>query len=195
MIKTVALTFSAMAMLAVTPVMAQDASEAQPGDEKINQLIIFDDEECPASTADVINVCAIVVSADRYRIPKELRSDPNDRSKEAWSQRVKAYEYVAATGIGSCSTAGAGGFTGCGISEINAAYAEKAEDPGLVFGRLIAAARRERLAGIDAEAQEIEDVVLAEERAAALKKLQEQGNSVEAGPNEEVDAGPLPQPE
>jgi hypothetical protein len=41
------------------------------------------------------------------------------------SERIKSYEYVGASGTMSCSPSGAGGFTGCGLAEINKAYAEK----------------------------------------------------------------------
>ena len=196
MMKLTSLSLISAAIFAAVPAMAQEVEGPQPGDEKINQLIIYGDDPCPQSKGDEIVVCARLEEADRYRIPKELRSVSNDVRKEAWAQRAKSYEYVAATGIGSCSTAGIGGFTGCGISDINAAYAEKAQDPGLVFGRLIAEARNKRLAGIDAEAEEIEDIVLAEERAAALKKLQEQGNNIEADDNNSgADTDNLPEPE
>ena len=182
------LAFAASAM----PAWAQETN-TQPGDEKINQLIIFGNDKCPQSTEDEITVCARLDEGDRYRIPKNLRSITQPTA-EAWTQRVKAYEYVAATGVGSCSASGAGGFTGCGLRDIDVAYAEKAQDPGLAFGRLIAAERRKRLSGIDAEAQEVEDRVVEEERAAAARKLQEQGDNVQASASTEVDAEPLPQP-
>ncbi len=174
------------------PAWAQDAG-AQPGDEKINQLIIYGNDKCPQSTEDEITVCARLDEKDRYRIPKNLRATIRPTA-EAWTQRVKAYEYVAATGVGSCSASGAGGFTGCGLRNIDVAYAEKAQDPGLAFGRLIAAERRKRLSGIDAEAQEVEDRVVEEERAAAARKLQEQGNNVKLEATNEADVEPLPQP-
>ncbi|MFC4292752.1 hypothetical protein ACFOWX_10040 [Sphingorhabdus arenilitoris] len=199
--KNAALIISIFAMAAATPAFAQTENNnlAGPQDEdvKVNQLIVYGDDPCPESTDSEIVVC--VRQAEPYRIPKNLRSDPNDRSKEAWTNRVLAYEYVAANGIGSCSSIGAGGFTGCGIKAIDQAYAERAEDPALTFGLLIAEARRNRLAGIDAEAEDIEQTVLAEERAAALKKLQAQADNVEADPesvgeDDTPGAQPLPDP-
>ncbi len=202
MLKNACYSISILALLGAIPAAAQDASgqsaadqpaSVQPGDERINQLIIYDDEVCPPSTDEEIVVC--IRLDEPFRIPKNLRSDPNARGKEAWTERVRAYEYVAASGIGSCSTSGFGGFIGCGIRDINAAALEKEENPGLVFGRLIAEARQKRLAGIDAEAEEIEDIVLAEERAAALKKLQEQANDVSVDTQSgDADAAALPQP-
>lgn len=195
MIKNAVISATVLALFVAAPVLAQKDA-VRPGDEKINQLIIYGDDPCPQSTGDEIVVCARLEEEQRYRIPSKLRSDPNALSKEAWTQRVKAYEYVGASGIGSCSTKGEGGYLGCGLKEIDVAYAEKAQDPGLYFGRLIAEARAKRLGGIDAEAAEIEDIVLAEERAAALKKLQDQGNNVEADLEAEdvAEAEGLPEP-
>ncbi len=190
-------TFTKLALLTLpfanaTPTYAQSAV-AQPGDEKINQLVIYGNDKCPQSTENEITVCARVDEKERFRIPKNLRSTTQPVA-QSWSQRVKAYEYVAATGVGSCSAAGAGGFTGCGLKNIDIAYAEKAQDPGLAFGRLIAAERRKRLSGIDAEAKEVEDVVIAEERAAAARKLQDQSNNIQSKAVDEADAEALPQP-
>jgi hypothetical protein len=172
---------------------AQDMPAAQPGDEKINQLIIYGDDRCPESTGDEIVVCARMGEADRFRIPSSLRSDPNDPRNKAMSERIKSFAYVAARGTMSCSPSGAGGFTGCGIAAINKAYAEKAQDPGITFGRLIAAERAKRLAGIDAEAAEVEERVQAfdQGRAEREAKLQAELEAKEAtGP----DAEPLPEP-
>ncbi|NJM50445.1 MAG: hypothetical protein HC843_05780 [Sphingomonadales bacterium] len=193
-----AMMIPAFAMMLSVSAFAQSNDNNQAGpqqdDVKVNQLIVYGDDPCPESSDSEIVVC--VRQQEPYRIPKNLRSDPNDPRKEAWNNRVLAYEYVAAGGIGSCSTVGAGGFTGCGIKAIDQAYAEKAEDPALQFGLLIAEARRQRLSGIDAEAEDIEQSVLAEERAAALKKLQAQADNIEADPeNEEQEAEALPQPE
>ncbi len=183
-----------LSICASVPVLAQDASAPQPGDEKINQLIVYGDDSCPQSSGDEIVVCARLAEAERYRIPKNLREVQNDIVNDAWNNRVLAYEHVAATGTMSCSPVGAGGFTGCGLKDIGNAYAEKSQDVGLAFGRLIAAERNKRLSGIDAEASEIEERVLDEERAAAAKKLQDQGNSVLAVDSVDVTAEELPTP-
>lgn len=183
-----------LSICASAPVLAQDAAAPQPGDEKINQLIVYGDDSCPQSSGEEIVVCARLAEAERYRIPKNLREVQNDIVNDAWNNRVLAYEHVAATGTMSCSPVGAGGFTGCGLKDIGNAYAEKSQDVGLAFGRLIAAERNKRLSGIDAEALEIEERVLDEERAAAAKKLQDQGNSVLAVDSVDVTAEELPTP-
>ena len=172
---------------------AQDAPTAKPGDEKINQLIVYGDDKCPESVGDEIVVCARMGEADRYRIPSSLRGNPNDPRNEAMSERIKSYEYVAASGTMSCSPSGAGGFTGCGLAEINKAYAEKAQDPGIIFGRLIAAERAKRMAGIDAEAAEVEARIVEFEKGRAEReaKLQAELDAKEAA---NAEAEPLPEP-
>jgi hypothetical protein len=197
-VKPISMRIIPMILLAGTfagsPASAQDTA-AQPGDEKINQLIIYGQDKCPESTGDEIVVCSRLDEKDRYRIPKNLRDVGPKPGSQAWSQRLKSYEYVGASGAMSCSASGAGGFTGCGLREIDAAYIEKAQDPGLAFGRLIAAEREKRLAGIDAESELVEDRVIAEERAEAARKLQEQANDIRADSNADVpEAGPLPEP-
>jgi hypothetical protein len=187
------ISLASIALMLSVPASAQGAPVAKPGDEKINQLIIYGDDKCPESVGDEIVVCARMGEADRYRIPTNLRDDPNDPRNQAMSERIKSYEYVAASGTMSCSPSGAGGFTGCGIAEINKAYAEKAQDPGITFGRLIAAERAKRMAGIDAEAAEVEARVVEFEKGRAEReaKLQAELDAKEAAG---VEAEPLPEP-
>jgi hypothetical protein len=187
---------TAIMLVLSMPAMAQDSPATQPGDEKINQLIVYGEDKCPESKGDEIVVCARMDEADRYRIPSSLRGDPNDPRNQAVSERIKSYEYVAASGIMSCSTSGAGGFTGCGLSEINRAYAEKAQDPGITFGRLIAAERQKRLAGIDAEAAEVEKRVEEFEKGRAEReaRIQAELEAKETSRQSGADAEPLPEP-
>ena len=90
----------------------------------------------------------------------------------------------------SCSATGAGGFTGCGLKEIDAAYAEKDQDPGLAFGRMIAAERKKRLAMIDAEAEEVEKRVVQFEKERAEREERE----AQAAAGQGADDGALPDP-
>jgi len=184
---------AALALMLSAQAPAQNAPATQQGDEKINQLIIYGDDKCPESKGDEIVVCARMGEADRYRIPSSLRDDPNDPRNQAMSERIKSYEYVGASGTMSCSASGAGGFTGCGLKEIDRAYAEKAQDPGIVFGRLIAAERAKRMAGIDAEAAEVEARVAEFEKGRAEReaKLQAELDAKEAA---SAEAEPLPEP-
>jgi hypothetical protein len=171
----------ATSLMANAGAFAQDGT---PADPKINTVIIFGDDKCPESTDDQINVCAILVEGDRYRIPAPLRSDPNNTKNDAWMNRVLAYQFVGREGTMSCSPSGAGGFTGCGLKAIDAAYAEKSKDPGLAFGRMIAEERKKRLAGIDAEAEEVEKRVVQFEKERAEKEAREAEQGTTAPPEE-----------
>lgn len=193
--KMARMSVAAIAIIMSVPAAAraQEAATVQPGDEKINQLIIYGDDKCPESTGDEIVVCARMDEADRFRIPSSLRGDPNDPRNQAVSERIKAYEYVGASGTMSCSPSGAGGFTGCGLKEIDKAYAEKAQDPGITFGRLIAAERAKRMAGIDAEAAEIEERVKEFEKGRAEREAKLQAE-LEAKEAASAETQPLPEP-
>ena len=193
--KMARISLAAVAVILSVPAaaQAQGTSTVQAGEEKINQLIIYGDDKCPESIGDEIVVCARMDEADRFRIPSSLRSDPNDSRNQAVSERIKAYEYVGASGTMSCTPSGAGGFTGCGLKEIDKAYAEKAQDPGITFGRLIAAERAKRMAGIDAEAAEIEERVKEFEKGRAEREAKLQAE-LEAKEAASAEAQPLPEP-
>ncbi len=134
------------------PAQAQD----QPGD-RVNQLVIYGDDPCPPSTDNEIVVCARKDENERYRIPETLRGgELGDAKNQAWSERVKSYEYVGKSGTNSCSPVGAGGFTGCTQQLLRQAYAEKGIDDTVNWGQLIEEEREKRLARIDAEADAVE---------------------------------------
>jgi hypothetical protein len=138
------------------PAQAQD----QPGD-RVNQLVIYGDDPCPQSSAEEIVVCARKEEGERYRIPETLRGGGlGDAKNQAWSERVKSYEYVGASGTNSCSPTGPGGFTGCTQKLLSQAYAEKGIDDTVNWGQLIEEERQKRLARIDAEADAVEERVL-----------------------------------
>jgi hypothetical protein len=189
-----ALTGLVLSAAAALPAMAQD-QQSSP-DERINQLIIYGEDKCPESKGDEIVVCARLGEAERYRIPTTLRTGAASVSKDAWTNRVKSYEYAGASGTMSCSPVGAGGFTGCGLREINDAYAEKKEDAGLAFGRMIAAERKKRLGGIDAESEAVEVRVkqFETERAAREAKEEAAQRALDERDKSGVDGEPLPEP-
>lgn len=190
----------ALLLCSAAPAFAQEnETVTAPTGEKVNQLIIYGDDKCPPSTDDVINVCAVMDEGERYRIPGPLRGDLNDLNKEAWTNRVKSYEYIGKTGTMSCSAVGAGGFTGCGLKEIDKAYAEKKQDPGIAFGLMIAEERKKRLAGIDAEAAEVEKRVEQFEKDREAREAQEAAtrdrlNAEDANGTTSADDEPLPEP-
>ncbi|MET0179852.1 MAG: hypothetical protein ABW194_05145 [Novosphingobium sp.] len=145
-ILTAALPLAAALLVAAPPALAQDAGE------RVNQLIVYGDDPCPASTDGEITVCARKDEAERYRIPEVLRGNPDSPRNEPWTDRVEAYETVGAQGIASCSPVGPGGATGCLTRLIDAAYAERGGAGERRFGQLIQAEREKRLSTLDAEA-------------------------------------------
>lgn len=166
------LTLSATAFGALALGMAVPAHAQDDAGEKVNQLIVYGDDPCPASTDGSITVCARKDEAERFRIPQILREAPAAVSNEAWTQRVKAYETVGASGTKSCSPVGAGGMTGCMEQLIGRAYAEKAQGDDVQMGKLIEAERQKRLSTIDAAAAEEQARVetLEKEYEAKLKR-------------------------
>jgi hypothetical protein len=134
--------------LAPSPAAAQD----EAGD-KVNVVDVFGEEPCPPSSDNEIVVCRRLDEGERYRIPEALRS--SDRpANQSWASRVRSFEAVGDFGPLSCTPVGAGGELGCTAKLIEAAYEERRSGPGVRAGELIAQARGERLATIDAEAAE-----------------------------------------
>ena len=142
------------------PALAQTG----PDDVRVNQLIIYGDDPCPQSTEQEIVICVKRPNDDRYRIPENLRDNPNARVNQPWAARAEEMTYMGRTGIGSCSAAGPGGATGCLTQLINQARAERANSDQVNWARLIDEARQERLARIDAESEAIEQRVREEEQ-------------------------------
>ena len=167
----------ALALGLAAPVAAQEDEAA--GDYRVNQLIIYGDDECPVSTAAEITVCARKDEGERYRIPEDLRLS-EDPANSAWTERVLAYETVGNTGINSCSPVGGGGELGCTQQLIDKAAAERKESSSIRFSELIAKAREERMSGVDAEAAAAQARVEEEEAAYFERKAAEDA----AGPVE-----------
>jgi hypothetical protein len=83
-------------------------------------LIIYGDDKCPEGT-----VCVRAPESERYRIPQSLRSGPLAPADQPWAQKAESLRDVGASGVGSCSAGGAGGWTGCWLRDMRAARAEK----------------------------------------------------------------------
>lgn len=153
----------AAALLASAPAFGQagPVNEAPPApagpssDPKVNQLIVYGSDPCPASTEEEITVCARVPESERFRIPENLR-ELGTQKTESWSNKATELSYVGKTGTDSCSTTGPGGFTGCLSQMINAAAAERENRDSVDWNRLIEEARQERLGTIDERSEEIE---------------------------------------
>ncbi|HYJ52695.1 MAG TPA: hypothetical protein VEW04_05945 [Allosphingosinicella sp.] len=157
--------FALAAALAAIPALAQQpgvavpgAQSAGPADPRVNQLIVYGDDPCPASTDEEITVCARLPDSDRYRIPPNLRDNPNEPASQSWAGRAMELQYVGRSGTDSCSTAGAGGFTGCLSQMINLARAERrAAGTDINWTRMVEEARAEREARLQAATQEEEE--------------------------------------
>ena len=177
--------FSA-ATLVSTSMMAAPALAQDQGGDRVNQLVIYGDDPCPKSSPEEIVVCARKDEGERYRIPETLRGGGLGEAKnQAWSERVKSYEYVGVSGTNSCSPTGPGGFTGCTQQLLSQAYAEKSIDDTVNWGQLIEEERQKRLARIDGEAQAVEERLLEieaerEVRAAAAEAARERLDAKDA---------------
>jgi hypothetical protein len=145
-----------LALVVAAFLAAPAAAQTGPADPKINQLIIYGREACPPSTEEVIVVCARKPERDRYRIPENLRDDPNAPANNSWANRAIELSYVGRSGIGSCSTTGPGGMIGCYDQLVRQARAERASRDEVNWNRLIEQARQERLGRIDEQAEEEE---------------------------------------
>ena len=147
-------------LLALAPfaalVMFSVPAAGQTPEPRINQLIVYGNDPCPAGSADEIVVCARKPDGDRYRIPEALRSDPNDPRNESWANRAIELSYLGRTGIGSCSTVGPGGMIGCYDQLVRQARAERVASDGTDWKRLVADARQQRMDRIDADAETVE---------------------------------------
>jgi len=151
----------ALAALAASPALAQQPGLPVPNatppaaEPRVNQVIVYGDDPCsPSRDPDEITVCARLPESDRFRIPPNLRNNPNDPASQSWAGRATELAYVGRTGTESCSTTGPGGFTGCLNQVINQARAERRAAGDVNWTRMIEEARRERDARLTSEAHE-----------------------------------------
>jgi hypothetical protein len=173
-----------------TAAFAQEP-EQPPAGERINMVIAYSEDECPeASQAGEIVVCEILVEAERYRIPSNLRQSDSPEN-QSWTSRVEKIRYIGEFGTMSCSPAGAGGITGCTQQLIDAAYADRAEGDNIRFGQLIEEARQERLSTIDEDAAAEQERVEQIEREYLQRLERERDQPL---PGEPELPSPLPEP-
>lgn len=104
----------ALAAAAAIPASLAFASPAM-AQANTRTLTVFGDDPCPSSNNEEIVVCRRLPEVERFRIPMDLREGtigPESTSGAVRNQRIVDKD-VASDGIGSCSTVGAGGATGC----------------------------------------------------------------------------------
>ena len=146
----------------------QQPAAADPSAEpRVNQLIIYGDDPCPESTdPNEVTVCARLPDSDRYRVPPNLRENPNDPASQSWTGRAIELSYVGRTGTDSCSTVGGGGFTGCFNQIVSQARAERrAAGSDINWTRMVEEARARRNQRIEEEAQAAEEEAQRQEAA------------------------------
>lgn len=148
-------------VLAATVAPAQSGTVMREVPDKVDQLIVYDDADCPRDTDDTIASCIVVTGESPYRIPATLRAGPPTREdKSAAKQALILLRPVS--GQGSCSTSGAGAAYGCASLAYTDWKTERAEGTGAYYAGLIAQARAKRLGLVDAEAadqQAVEDSI------------------------------------
>ncbi len=148
---------------------AQSAAPARagPDDIRVNQLIVYGDDPCPQSTdPNEVTVCARLPDSDRYRVPPNLRENPNEPGSNSWANRATELSSVGRTGTDSCSTVGGGGFTGCFNQIVSQARAERrAAGTDVNWTRMVEEARARRNVQIEENAQAAEEEAQAREAA------------------------------
>lgn len=82
-------------------------------------------QKCPTDTdGNEITVCVRRTPDEQFRIPKELRPDTLKPEYESWALRSQSVAEIGRSGIGSCSTEGLGGASGCASQQFEAARRE-----------------------------------------------------------------------
>ena len=89
-------------------------------------LVIYGTQKCPTTeNGQEVVVCVRRKASEQFRIPKELRELEITPENESWAARAQANDGAGAQGIGSCSTVGPGGATGCFAQNANQYRASK----------------------------------------------------------------------
>ena len=117
------LTAAATATLVTGLVLPSGPALAQRS--KVSEIIVYGTDPCPRSTDDDVVVCARRPEAERFRIPEVLRDNGTPQERQSWTKQAEGLATAGATGIGSCSSVGPGGYTGCAQQEINRAFRER----------------------------------------------------------------------
>ena len=125
----------ALALAAVSPAGAQVAGPMLPGarpavpegpaevsrSAPVNGVItLFGNERCPtnADGAEVV-VCVRGNPSEQFRIPKDVRNLQITPENQSWAVKAQGLvnDSTVAGGVGSCSTVGAGGQSGCFLQQ------------------------------------------------------------------------------
>ena len=93
-------------------------------------LVLYGNERCPTNTnGDEIVVCERRSAQEQYRTPKELREFVVTPENQSWAAKAQGAlsDGVGVDAVGSCSTVGPGGATGCANQQFRA-YGEAKAD-------------------------------------------------------------------
>jgi len=99
-------------LLSAQGAAAQDAPAEPP--ERIRNVILYGDEQCPQPTSDEEIVVCARGGESPYRIPEGFREREQTGASVSWVRRVEVVEEVNRAGLpNSCSPIGMGGQSGC----------------------------------------------------------------------------------
>lgn len=110
-----------VSLVFATPAMAQ---------ANTNVLTVYGDDPCPTSNNEEIVVCRRLPETERFRIPMDIRQgtvSPESTAGAVRNQRIVDKD-VAGDGIGSCSTVGPGGASGCFLQNARKNREKRQED-------------------------------------------------------------------
>lgn len=117
------LILAAGAALAAATVALPAAAQNAPQN---GVLVIYGTQKCPTTDdGQEVVVCVRRKASEQFRIPKELREMEVTPENESWAARAQANDNAGAQGIGSCSTVGPGGASGCFVQNANQYRANK----------------------------------------------------------------------
>lgn len=142
--------------------IAQD-QPASSTTEKVNQVIVYDQRDCPEETSDMITSCIVVTGESPYRIPRNLRGDPNNPQNISATRTAEQDMKRVRPGFGSCDATGTG-VSNCSLQAYDQYRAEREQRDSVRYGRLIEIERQRRLGLIDDEAAEQEKKEIMEEQ-------------------------------
>lgn len=94
------------------------SSPAEAQANRRGQIIVYGDDPCPRQADDEVVVCVRRPAEERYRIPEAYRPTGDRQQGQAWVRQSQDLRTVGATGTGSCSEVGPGGYTGCLLKQI-----------------------------------------------------------------------------
>jgi len=113
-----------------SPTGAKGSVSETPREAPVNGILyIYGNERCPTDKdGNEIVVCVRRSPSEKYRLPKDLRPDTIKPEYQSWAARQESTLGVGAADLGSCSTVGSGGATGCSRQQFDAWTAAKRAD-------------------------------------------------------------------